>query len=217
MMVGSYCLMILQNACMPLPARRIQRKTIPQMKRFVLLSNTITTTFSVLWRCWLGSRKGIRPVKTEWWGAGVVICLELCTDLHMSQLMPLPLTVSCFHNIQIGFTFLVLAHLGSPGQRVVGCVTVCVCECVFQDYSGWPIDFQRSLEHDFEFVIDCYVFYYAEAQMTFFCLYHFCNNVAVTTACLIVVNNNIAISSSSSSNISRPYGYVTLLVHLYKA
>jgi len=32
---------------------------------------------SVLWRCWLGGRKGIRPVKTEWWGTGVVICLEL--------------------------------------------------------------------------------------------------------------------------------------------
>ena len=31
---------------------------------------------SVLWRCWLGGRKGIRPVKNEWWGAGVVICLE---------------------------------------------------------------------------------------------------------------------------------------------
>jgi len=31
------------------------------------------------------------------------------------QLMPLPLTVSCFSKIQIGFTFLVLAHLGSPG------------------------------------------------------------------------------------------------------
>jgi len=35
------------------------------------------------------------------------------------QLMPLPLTVSCFSKIQIGFTFLVLAHLGSPGQRAV--------------------------------------------------------------------------------------------------
>ena len=31
---------------------------------------------SVLWRCWLGGRKGIRPVKTEWCGASVVICLE---------------------------------------------------------------------------------------------------------------------------------------------
>ena len=40
---------------------------------------------SVLWRCWLGGRKGIRPVKNfEWWGAGVVICLERGADLHMA-------------------------------------------------------------------------------------------------------------------------------------
>jgi len=39
--------------------------------------------------------KGIRHVKTERWGAGVVICLERGADLHMAQLMPLPLTVSC--------------------------------------------------------------------------------------------------------------------------
>ena len=64
--------------------------------------------------------------KTEWWGAGVVICLERDADLHMVQLMPLPLTVSCFSKIQIGFTFLVLAHLGSPGQRTVKRVCVCV-------------------------------------------------------------------------------------------
>ena len=57
--------------------------------------------------------------KTEWWGAGVVICLELGADLHMAQLMPLPLTVSCFSKIQIGFTFLVPAHPGSPGQRAI--------------------------------------------------------------------------------------------------
>jgi len=61
-----------------------------------------------------------------WWGAGVVICLERCADLHMAQLMPLPLTASCFSKIQIGFTFLVPAHLGSPGQRAVKRVCVCV-------------------------------------------------------------------------------------------
>jgi len=33
--------------------------------------------------------------KLEWWGTGMVICLERDADLHMAQLMPLPLTVSC--------------------------------------------------------------------------------------------------------------------------
>jgi len=63
----------------------------------------------------------------EWWGAGVVICLERDADLHVAQLMPLPLTVSCFCKIQIGFTFLVPAHPGSPGKRAVKWVCVCVC------------------------------------------------------------------------------------------
>jgi len=56
----------------------------------------------------------------------VVICLELGADLHMAQLMSLPLTVSCFSEIQIGFTFLVLAHPGSPGKRAVKRVCVCI-------------------------------------------------------------------------------------------
>jgi len=60
---------------------------------------------------------------TEWWGAGVVICLQRGANLHMAQLMPLPLTVSCFSKIQIGFTFLVPAHPGSPGCVCVWCVT----------------------------------------------------------------------------------------------
>jgi len=55
--------------------------------------------------------------KTEWWGVGVVVCLERGADLHMAQLMPL--VVSCFRKIQIGFTFLVLADLGSPRKRAV--------------------------------------------------------------------------------------------------
>ena len=49
----------------------------------------------------------------------MVICLERGADMHMAQLMPLPLTVSCFSKIQIGFTFLVPAHPGSPGKRAV--------------------------------------------------------------------------------------------------
>ena len=81
---------------------------------------------SVLWCCWLGDKKG--PVKTEWLDAGVVICLERGAYLHMAQLMPLPLTVSCFSKLQIGFIFLVLAHLGSPGKGPLN-----VCVCVFQN------------------------------------------------------------------------------------
>jgi len=63
------------------------------------------------------------------WGAGVAICLERSADLHTAQLMPLPLTVSYFGEIQIGFTFLVPAHPGNPGQRAVKRVCVCVCVC----------------------------------------------------------------------------------------
>jgi len=42
----------------------------------------------------------------------MVICLERGADLHTAQL-------TCFSKIQIGFTFLVPAHPGSPGQRAV--------------------------------------------------------------------------------------------------
>jgi len=57
----------------------------------------------------------------------MVICLERGADLHMAQLMPLPLSVSRFSEIQIGFTFLVPANPGSPGKRAVKRVCVCVC------------------------------------------------------------------------------------------
>ena len=56
----------------------------------------------------------------------MVICLERGADLHMAQLMPLPLNVSCFSKIQIGIAFLVPAHPGSPGKRAVKRVCVCV-------------------------------------------------------------------------------------------
>jgi len=62
--------------------------------------------------------------KNEWWSAGAVICLERGADLHTAQLMPLPLTVSCFSKIQFGFSFQVLAHPDSPGQRAVKRVCV---------------------------------------------------------------------------------------------
>ena len=57
----------------------------------------------------------------------MVICLERGADLHTTQLMPLPLTVSCFSKIQIGFTFLVPAYPGNSGKTAVKWVCVCVC------------------------------------------------------------------------------------------
>ena len=57
----------------------------------------------------------------------MVICLERGADLHMAQLMPLPLIVSCFSKIQIGFAYLVLPHPGSPRK---GPLNVCACACV---------------------------------------------------------------------------------------
>ena len=64
----------------------------------------------------------------------MVVCLEQGADLHMAQLMPLPLTVSCFSKIQIGFTFLVPAHPGSPGKRAVK--RLCVCVTVSATYDS---------------------------------------------------------------------------------
>jgi len=61
----------------------------------------------------------------------MVICLERGADVHVAQQMPLSLTVSCFSKIQIGFTFLVPAYLGSPGQRAVKWVCVCMPICYF--------------------------------------------------------------------------------------
>ena len=75
------------------------------------LNWVLYSVLSVLWCCWLVGRKGIRPVKNEWWGASMVICLELGADS------------------QIGFTFLVPAHLDSPGKRAVK--WVCVLYSVF--------------------------------------------------------------------------------------
>ena len=58
----------------------------------------------------------------------MVICLERGADLHIAQLMPLPLAVSCFSKIQIGFTFLVPAHPGSPAKKAVKRVCVCAAK-----------------------------------------------------------------------------------------
>ena len=94
--------------------------------RFCYFSRTCTLKClpSVLWRCWLGGRKGIRPVKTERWGASVVICLERGADYWPSWCHCHLLSLA---SIQIGFTFQVPAYPGSPGHRAM-------CAC-WNDYT----------------------------------------------------------------------------------
>ena len=87
------------------------------------MPHTLSNMPSVLWHCWLGGRKGIRPVKT--WVVGCW-CGYLSGSRCRLAYGPADATVSCFSKIQIGFTFLVPAHLGSPGKRAVKRVCVCV-------------------------------------------------------------------------------------------
>jgi len=66
--------------------------------------------------CWLGGRKGIRPIKTEWWDAGMVTCLGWGTDLHMAQLILLPFTISCSSKSRLVLpSCFYLSGTGSPG------------------------------------------------------------------------------------------------------
>ena len=105
----------------------LQPRAASQKKMNVFISGCSHIAFSAL-TLLVGRQEG-HPAckKTEWWGAGVVVCLERGADLPIAQLMPLPLTVSCSSKIQIGFTFLVPAHPGRPGQRAIKRVCVCVC------------------------------------------------------------------------------------------
>jgi len=91
----------------------------------------------------VGWQEGLPACKKQWWSAGVVVCLKQGADLHTAQLMPLPLAVTCFSKIQIGFSFLVPAHLGSPRKRAVksACARACVRVCViFMLYKRCFID-----------------------------------------------------------------------------
>ena len=69
----------------------------------------------------------------------MVICLERGADLHMAQLMPLPLTVSCFSKIQIGFTFLVPADPDSPGKGPLMYVSWCYHACCCYPQPTWYV------------------------------------------------------------------------------
>jgi len=112
--------------------------------------------------------------KLDWLGTGMVICLERDADLRMAQLMSLPLTVSCFSKIQIGFTFLVPAHPGSPGKRAVKRVCVCVSagyQHCLAPYYGYLQDYD-SHTHDhsdsrYAGVLDYWTYIYCSEKIEF--------------------------------------------------
>ena len=92
---------------------------------------------SVLWRCWLVGRKGIRPVKNWVVGCCVVVWDEVQT-LHIAQQMPVPLTISCSAKSRLVSTCLVLPFwylltrvvpdIFQKSSKTVVCVCVCVTE-----------------------------------------------------------------------------------------
>jgi len=103
---------------------------------FLPFSKNYINCPSVLWRCWLGGRKGIWPVKNWvvgcwrgclWWGA----------DLHTAQQMPLPLTVSCSSKSRLVLAFLVLpfwyllTRVDPDIFQTSSKTVVCECVCVY--------------------------------------------------------------------------------------
>ena len=99
----------------------------------------------------------------------MVICLERGADFHMAQLMPLPLTVSCFSKIQVGLTFLVPAHLGGPVQRADK--RVCVHTYVKADMNPClELNEWRMTENSFRVVI--VAVWNERALSSVVCLFH---------------------------------------------
>ena len=133
----------------------------------------------------------------------MVICLEQDADLHMVghmwaivQLMPLPITVSCFSKIQIGFTFLVPAHPGSPGQRAVKRMCMCVCVCVFTSF--WSdLFFFCSIwtpSSDVPYAVDC-------AAGSFSAIQSFSSSTSRRNWCSRFVRSSLARRSINGSSI----------------
>jgi len=81
----------------------------------------------------------------------VVICLERGADLHVAQLMPLPLTVFCFSKIQVGYSVLVPADRGSPGKGPLNVCPLSVSRLLF-------LHFRNRMETALKEVILCFFF-----------------------------------------------------------
>jgi len=91
----------------------------------------------------LGGRKGIRSVKTRSVGVLAWLSGARCRLAYG----PADATATCFSKIQIGFTFLALAHPSSAGQRAVK--WVCVCVAALTCWHRWrPPSFFSCVTHN---------------------------------------------------------------------
>jgi len=83
---------------------------------------------SVLWHCWLGVRRNVWHVKTEWRGAGVFMSLEwvqmICIWSSWCHCHPI---ICCFIKIQIGLTLLVLTYPGCIEKEATKLASVYLC------------------------------------------------------------------------------------------
>jgi len=101
---------------------------------FQTFASCLLRLLSVLWRCWLGGRKGIRPVKkTEWWGAGVLFVwskVQTCILPSWCHRHSLSLA-SVKSRLVLPFRYRLTRVV--PEKRAVKrvCVCVCVCACYF--------------------------------------------------------------------------------------
>ena len=82
----------------------------------------------------------------------MVICLEQGADLHMAQLIPLPLTVSCFSKIQIGLPFWYRLTWVVPEKGPLN-GGVCVCVTVWPYNSVTLVMISKLLSSSFYFVL----------------------------------------------------------------
>jgi len=105
---------------------------------------------SVLWHCWLGGRKGIRPVKN--WVVGCWRgCLRWSADLHIAQQMPLPLTISCSSKSRLVLLFLVLpfwyllTRVDPDKFQKSSKTIVCVCVWAFGCLPRWWIPWMLAV------------------------------------------------------------------------
>ena len=168
---------------------------------------TYVNTPSVLWQCWLGGRKGIRPVKKL--SGGVLAWLSVLSELQ-TCIWPSWChchSLSCFSKIQIGFTFLLPAHPGRPGQRAIKRgMYVNTLICIFK-----VVHDQGPLTK----FCQCFIHCLLSAKMIFD--YVYLKVVKINSNFISAYNQNLAVTNYFTLNFERYFNYFYLksCIHVF--